>query len=221
MSTPGFIKRCVGTYIQALADLPPDDIDAVVAVLLDAYERGARIFIAGNGGSAALASHFACDLEKTASGPEPRTVRRRVRAVSLNDNMATFTAWANDEGYRYVFSEQLRSHAEPRDLLIVISASGNSPNIVTALEAAAELGVKTVALLGFDGGRALQLADHSLHVAVHDYGVVEGVHGVLTHVITTTLLHALTERRRQSNGAATATTTTATAVATAPPGVLP
>ncbi|HEY0708086.1 MAG TPA: SIS domain-containing protein [Polyangia bacterium] len=198
MSTPGFIKRCVGTYTQALAALPPDDIDAVVAVLLDAYDRGARIYIAGNGGSASLASHFACDLEKTASGPQPRTVRRRMRAVSLNDNMATFSAWANDEGYRYVFSEQLRSHAEPRDVLIAISASGNSPNIVTALEAAAELGVRTVALLGFDGGRGRELAEHSLHVPVHDYGVVEGVHGVLTHVITTTLLHALNERRRDA-----------------------
>ena len=215
MSTPGFIKRCVGTYTQALSDMDPRHIDAVVAVLVDAYDRGARIYIAGNGGSAALASHFACDLEKTASGPQPRTVKRRMRAVSLNDNMATFSAWANDEGYRYVFSEQLRSHAEPKDLLIVISASGNSPNVVTALEAAAELGVGTVALLGFDGGRSLQLADHSLHVAVSDYGVVEGVHGVLTHVITTTLLHALNERRQQA-------ASTAAAASIAPiPGALP
>ena len=204
MSTAGFIEKYVGFFAKALGDLSPEDIDAVVAVLLDAYDRNARIFIAGNGGSASLASHLACDLEKTASGPQPRLVRRRLRAISLNDNMATFSAWANDEGYRWVFAEQLRSHAEPGDLLIVISASGNSPNVVAALEAATELGVGSVALLGFDGGRALELADHALHVGVSDYGIVEGVHGVLTHVLTASLVLALGERRAAESAAARA-----------------
>jgi phosphoheptose isomerase len=199
-STPGFIESYVGSFGSALRALEPSDIDTVVAVLLDAYERNARVFIAGNGGSASLASHFACDLEKTASGPRPRLVRRRLRALSLNDNMAAFSAWANDEGYRVVFAEQLRSHADPGDVLIVISASGNSPNIVAALEAAAEIGLQTVALVGFEGGRALELADHSLHVGVSDYGIVEGVHGVLTHVITSCLVLALAERRDDDLG---------------------
>jgi D-sedoheptulose 7-phosphate isomerase len=196
MNTPGFIETYVGFFGKALRALAPEDIDAVVGVLLAAYERNARVFIAGNGGSAALASHFACDLEKTASGPHPRQVRRRLRALSLNDNMASFSAWANDEGYQVVFAEQLRSHADPGDVLVVISASGNSPNIVAALEAAAQMGLVTVALVGFEGGRALGLADHALHVGASDYGVVEGVHGVLTHVITSCLVLALAERRR-------------------------
>lgn len=190
-----FIGRYVGFFAKALGDLSVEEIDAVVQVLLDAYDRNARIFIAGNGGSASLASHLACDLEKTAAGPNPRAVQKRLRALSLNDNMATFSAWANDEGYRHVFAEQLRSHAEPGDLLVVISASGNSPNIVSALETASEMGVASVALLGFDGGRALELCDHALHVNVSDYGIVEGVHGVLTHVITASLVLALGERR--------------------------
>ncbi len=196
MKTPGFIASYVSFFSQTLAALPAADIEAVVNVLLDAYDRNARVFVVGNGGSASLASHFACDLEKTASGPQPRSVRRRLRAQSLNDNMATLTAWANDEGYTFVFAEQLRTHAEPGDVLIVISASGNSPNIVTALETASEIGVGTIAILGFDGGRAIELAEHALHVAASDYGVVEGIHGVLTHIITANLVVALAERRR-------------------------
>jgi D-sedoheptulose 7-phosphate isomerase len=196
VNTPGFIDRYVGCFAKALGELSSDDIAAVVATLVGAYQRNARVFIAGNGGSAALASHLACDLEKTASGAQPRLVRRRLRALSLNDNVATLTAWANDEGYRFVFAEQLRGHADPGDLLIVISASGNSPNIVTALETAAELGLGTIALLGFEGGRALDLVDQALHVPISDYGIVEGVHGVLTHVITASLALALAEQRR-------------------------
>jgi D-sedoheptulose 7-phosphate isomerase len=196
VSTRDYIERYAGFFATALAQVPVDDIAAVVATLVAAYQRNARVFIAGNGGSAALASHLACDLEKTASGAQPRLVRRRLRALSLNDNVATLTAWANDEGFAVVFAEQLRGHADPGDLLIVISASGNSPNIVAALEMAAELGLGTIALVGFDGGRALELADHALHVQVSDYGVVEGVHGVLTHVITAGLALALAEQRR-------------------------
>jgi D-sedoheptulose 7-phosphate isomerase len=201
VNTPGFIERHLGSFTKAIGELAPDDITAVVDALSAAYARNARVFIAGNGGSAALASHLACDLEKTTSGTQPRLVRRRMRAVSLNDNVATLTAWANDEGYHVVFAEQLRGHADPGDLLIVISASGNSLNIVAALETAAELGMGTIALLGFDGGRALELADHALHVPVSDYGIVEGVHGVLTHVITASLALALAEQRRNGAGA--------------------
>jgi D-sedoheptulose 7-phosphate isomerase len=195
VNTSGFIEGYVSFFAKALGDLVADEIDTLVASLLDAYERNARIFIAGNGGSASLAAHFACDLEKSASGPNPRLVHKRLRAQSLNENMATLTAWANDEGYRHVFAEQLRTHAESGDVLIVISASGNSPNIVAALETAAEIGVSTIALTGFDGGRAQELADQSLHVAANDYGVVEGIHGVLTHVVSACLALALSERR--------------------------
>jgi D-sedoheptulose 7-phosphate isomerase len=195
MSSPGFITRYLGGFHQALAEVTADDIGAVVATLAAAHERNARVFIAGNGGSAALASHLACDLEKTAAGAQPRLVRRRLRAVSLSDNVATLTAWANDEGFAVVFSEQLRAHADPGDVLVVISASGNSPNILAALEAAADLGMVTIALLGFEGGRALAMVDQALHVPVTDYGIVEGVHGVLAHVISASLMLALAEQR--------------------------
>jgi D-sedoheptulose 7-phosphate isomerase len=195
VTTTAFMKNYVTASSQALAKIPLDDLESVVQVLVEAYERRARVFIAGNGGSASLASHLACDLEKTASGPQPRLAKQRLRATSLSDNVATLTAWANDEGYRVVFSEQLRAQAEAQDVLIVISASGNSPNIVAALEAAAELGMHTIAMVGFDGGLAMRLADQHLHVANDDYGIVEGVHGVLTHAITACLVKALGIRR--------------------------
>jgi D-sedoheptulose 7-phosphate isomerase len=204
LNTPGFIEGYLGFFAKTLGEVEAQDIASVVATLVGVYQRNARVFIAGNGGSAALASHLACDLEKTTSGAQPRLAPRRLRAHSLNDNVATMTAWANDEGYEVVFSEQLRGHADPGDLLIVISASGNSPNIVAALQTAAELGLGTVALLGFDGGRALQLADHALHVPVSDYGVVEGIHAVLTHVITASMALALAEQRRGISGDAAA-----------------
>ena len=154
--TAAFIEQYLSRSQQALAQVSPEEVERVVGVLERAFDRRARVFIAGNGGSASLASHLACDLEKTASGPQPRLARQRLRAHSLNDNMAILTAWANDEGFELVFSEQLRAHAEAGDVLVVISASGNSPNIVAALETAAEMGLQTIALLGFDGGRALR-----------------------------------------------------------------
>ena len=204
MPAAKFIGRYLEGFQRALAQVPPEAIEKVVALLEGALDRKATVFIAGNGGSASLASHLACDLEKTASGPKPRLAKRRLRAHSLNDNMATLTAWANDEGYELIFSEQLRAQAEPGDILVVISASGNSPNIVAALETAAELGLHTVALVGFDGGRALQLADLALHIPVKDYGLVEGAHGVLTHTITACLIANLAERAPAPAGPAPA-----------------
>ena len=195
MATTAFVEEFGSRCRQALAEVNASEIQAVASVLLSAYERRARVFIVGNGGSASLASHLACDLEKTAAGPNPRAARRRLRAHALNDNMATLTAWANDEGYQFVFSEQLRAHADRDDVLVVISASGNSPSIVTALETAADIGLHTVALVGFDGGRAAAMANHKLHVRSHDYGVVEGTHGVLTHAITASLKDELSVRR--------------------------
>jgi D-sedoheptulose 7-phosphate isomerase len=197
VSTAPFIEQYLQGFQEVLARVPAAAVERVVGVLEHAYQTRAKVFIAGNGGSAALASHLACDLEKTAAGPHPRLARQRLRAHALTDNLATLTAWANDEGYEVVFAEQLRAHAETGDVLVVISASGNSPNIVAALETALELGLTTVALVGFDGGRALELADQALHVKSRDYGVVEGAHGVLTHAITACLVRSLADRRSE------------------------
>ena len=162
-----------------------------VSILKETLCAGRAVFIVGNGGSASLASHFACDLGKSLLGAEPRANRSRFRVRSLTDNTATLTAWANDEGYDCVFSEQLRASADQHDAVVAISASGNSPNIVEALRWSRENGVRTVGLLGKSGGMSLALCDAAVVVPSDDYGLIEGLHGVLTHEITSWLMCAL------------------------------
>jgi D-sedoheptulose 7-phosphate isomerase len=169
------LRNCLGR-------LQPERIAAVVAVLQDAYERRARVFIAGNGGSAATATHMACDLVKTVAGRTGKV--RGFDVMSLSDNVSLLTAWANDADYAKTFSEPLQTFARPGDLLIVISASGNSPNVLAAIACARSVGVKTVGLLGFGGGQAASTVDEAIVVESDDYGIVEDVHLALNHIIT-------------------------------------
>lgn len=182
------IQGFIGDYLAGLqalvAALPRDDVRVAITRIERAYDDGHQIFIAGNGGSAATASHMACDLGKTTLGRAPAPGTRRFRAIALTDNMPLVTAWGNDVSYDQVFAEQLRNLANPNDLLIVITASGNSPNILEAVRAARELGVVTLGLLGFDGGAVKGLLDHSVVARSDDYGHIEDAHTVLNHLIT-------------------------------------
>lgn len=148
-----------------------------------ARSRGARVFLAGNGGSAANANHWANDLLYGAG----KTGRGGVRAHSLSANLPVLTCLANDTGYDNVFAGQLRVHASSGDLLIVMSGSGNSPNILRVLDEARALGVRSWALLGFDGGRALGLADEVVHFRIHDMQVAEDLQMVVCHIVTAQL----------------------------------
>jgi phosphoheptose isomerase len=178
-------------YLARLATLlegiPHPAIAQVVSRLLAARASGRRIYIMGNGGSAATASHLVCDLVKTASVPGLRPLR----AHALADNTALLTAWANDTAYDRIFAEQIDDLAEPGDVVIAISASGNSPNIVAGLESASARGAHTIALVGFDGGAAARLADITIHVPAHDYGLVEDSHSAIGHAITAAVNRAL------------------------------
>jgi D-sedoheptulose 7-phosphate isomerase len=151
-----------------------------VEVILDARERGARIFFIGNGGSAATAAHFANDV---AIGSKSQT--RHFRALSLADNLATMSAIANDHGYAEVFVRQLRVQMAPGDVVVAISASGNSANVVRAIEYANANGGKTVALTGFDGGTLKRIAQVVVHVPTKpgEYGPTEDVHMILDHMV--------------------------------------
>lgn len=188
----------VNTVVAALEDhisevrsvldqIPIDAIQRVVALILEAYIRGGHVYVVGNGGSATNATHFACDLSK-ATIVEGRA---RLRVTSLTDNVALLTAWANDSSYEKVFSEQLMNLLNRGDIVIAISASGNSPNVVSAIRAARLMGAATVGLVGFTGGRVLELADVAIHVPSQDYGVVEDCHSVLEHAITVSARKAL------------------------------
>lgn len=167
-----------------LDSLPIDDVQSIIEMLEDAYYQGRQVFVAGNGGSAATASHMACDLQKTVLGKRPRPESKRFRVLALTDNVPLITAWGNDVHFDTVFAEQLRNLANPGDLLVVITGSGNSPNIVEALRAAQELGVKTIGLLGFDGGVVKNMLDEAVVVESDNYGYIEDAHSILNHLIT-------------------------------------
>jgi D-sedoheptulose 7-phosphate isomerase len=186
---PSVAVEFLAEAAEALGRIPAQPINEAIDVLLQARSEGQRVFVIGNGGSAAAASHFVCDLVKSAevSWFEP------LRAFSLGDNVPLLTAWGNDAAYARIFSEQVRALADAGDVLIAITASGNSPNVVAGLTAAATKGVRTIGLLGFDGGAALDLVDIAIHVPSHDYGVVEAAHGAVAHAITFAMSRRLRE----------------------------
>ena len=157
-------------------------LSALLRKLADAYEQGRTVFVVGNGGSAATASHMAADLGKTILGRSPDPATKRMRVVALTDNLALMTAWANDVGFEVVFSEQLRMLASPGDLLIVITGSGNSPSVLEAVELAREMGVSTFGFLGFDGGSVRDKLDDYILVPSFEYGYVEDLHMVFDHL---------------------------------------
>lgn len=175
--------------IGALQQLDIEKVNAIASVLFSALKECKQIFVIGNGGSAATASHMMCDFAKTTLGKSHEQIKHRVRAIALSDNAPLITAWGNDVGYDVVFAEQLRNFANKGDVLISISASGNSPNVLKALEAAKELGLTNICLLGFSGGKALSLADHAIVIDSSNYGVIEDMHGILNHMLTTMLRH--------------------------------
>jgi D-sedoheptulose 7-phosphate isomerase len=175
-------------YLQVLRDMDLDEITRVLAVLQAARKRDAMIYLAGNGGSASTASHWANDLGKTAKIPG----QRPLRVLSLTDNISWLTALANDEGYDRSIAGQLENFARPGDVLLAISASGNSPNLIRAVELARERGVITVGLLGFDGGALRHLVDDTLFLPTRKgaYGVVESAHVLVCHLLTYCLAQA-------------------------------
>lgn len=159
-------------------------VAAFIAELERAHQEDRQIFIVGNGGSAGTASHMACDLAKTVLGKNPDRAKRGFRVTSLTDNVPLMTAIANDLGYEHVFTEQLVGLARAGDLLVVITGSGSSPNVVNAVKMAREMGLRTTGLLGFDGGEVLPLLDTPLLVPDFSYGFVEDLHMVLDHLVT-------------------------------------
>lgn len=183
-ATRNFTLGYVGGLKAVLDALPMDDVETAIEHLSDAYQHGKQVFVVGNGGSAATASHMACDLAKTVLGAAINTLARRFKVIALTDNVPLITAWGNDVSYETVFSEQLRNLANQGDLLVVITGSGNSPNIVEAARAARELRMTSIGLLGFDGGTVKALLDHHVIVDSRSYGYVEDAHMVLVHLIT-------------------------------------
>lgn len=176
---------------KAISDLQYDVIDEIADVLHQRYESGQTIFLFGNGGSASLASHFACDLGKGTSVPS--VDRRRLRAVALTDNIPTMTAWANDSSYDDIFSEQLQNLVTPGDIAFGISCSGNSPNVLKALSVARIMGATTIGLGGFQGGRMKDLCDICLVVPSDNMQIIEDIHLSVAHALFTIVRDQISE----------------------------
>ena len=173
------IQNYIATLQLTMDQLPRQLIADVIDQLQQARMRSSQVFSLGNGGSASTASHFACDLAKN-------TLQEGLphfRVIGLTDNMAMFSALANDEGYENVFSEQLASLVRPGDIVIAISASGNSKNVIKAAEAAHKCDATVIGFTGFDGGRLAQLAKINLHVNSNIIEHVEDIHLMLEHLI--------------------------------------
>jgi len=178
-----FIQDYISTLQLTMDQLPRQLIADVIDLLQQARMKGSQVFILGNGGSASTASHFACDLAKnTRQDGLPH-----FRVIGLTDNMAMFSALANDEGYENVFSEQLAGLVRPGDIVIAISASGNSINVIKAGEAAHRHEATVIGFTGFDGGRLGQLANINIHVNSSIIEHVEDIHLVLEHLIVKTI----------------------------------
>jgi len=181
--TAGAIAAYVSEVIRALGDLPVDRIGEVVMVLEEARKRGGRVYVFGNGGSASTASHLACDLSKGAICPG----KPRIRAIALADNLPLLTAWANDTEYASVFAEQVDNLVEAGDVVIGISGSGNSSNVLEAMRIARSKGAVTVGFCGYDGGLLKGLVDVAVIVPSDNMEQIEDAHLLIAHAIKTCL----------------------------------
>lgn len=178
---PAVFAKNYGAYLsEILSKMDYQEIGKMIESVLDARQRGAQIFFIGNGGSAATASHFANDISIGT-----RVTDKPFKAISLADNIAIITAVGNDDGYEQIFTKQLQNFAQSGDLLVAISASGNSPNIIHSVKYAREKGLKVIGLTGFDGGKLRELSDIKIHVQTQkgEYGPVEDVHMFVDHLI--------------------------------------
>jgi len=172
------IRDYVGRHSRLVAALDVGAVERAVETIITAFDQKRTVFTCGNGGSATTASHMAADLGKNSAMPG----KERLRVIGLSDNMSWFSALGNDLGYENVFVEQLANFLQAGDVLIAISASGNSPNVVKAAEYAREHGGKVIGLVGFKGGKLKELSNVAVHLQIDDYGPVEDGHLMLDHI---------------------------------------
>jgi D-sedoheptulose 7-phosphate isomerase len=176
---PNFPTEYKINLLQTLESIDLDKVDEIIGVLARARDEGRQIFVCGNGGSACTANHFVCDMVKGASYGRDK----RFRITALSEQIPTLTAYANDVGYEVVFAEQLKNFAREGDVLIALSGSGNSPNVLRAVEYANSIGCLTIGLSGRDGGKLAPLAQLSVHIQEDHMGRIEDAHMAICHMI--------------------------------------
>jgi D-sedoheptulose 7-phosphate isomerase len=173
------VDQYAARYTQGLKAVSTENLQKAIELILACTSRRGMIWVVGNGGSSAIADHLCCDWTKGTHHAQHPTIR----SASLSSNVALLTALANDFSFREAYATQVKFYAQTGDLLIAISSSGNSDNIIAAVTEARSRGVPVIGLSGFSGGRLREMADVSLHVPVNNYGLVEDVHQSLMHII--------------------------------------
>lgn len=182
-----YIKTFSNKVILALNNLPDEEISKAIDILQATYERDGRIYVFGNGGSLALATHWVSDFNKTVFGHGAGSHHsKKFQAIRLPSTESELTAWANDVGYDMIFAGPLKNYIQDSDTVIAISSSGNSINIMKAVELAKSYKVPVIGLSGFDGGRLNELADAKILIptSLGEYTVVESIHGTILHLVT-------------------------------------
>ncbi len=181
-----FAVSYISDLQKVLSLLDTAKVDQAISWFRETRDGGGTIYLCGNGGSAASVSHIACDIVKGASYQR----EKKFRVMALTDNLATITAYANDVSYSDVFVEPLKNFATPKDLVVAVSGSGNSPNVVKALEYARTVPCRTIAFTGRDGGKLAPLGDLNLHVAEQHMGRIEDAHMMMLHTIAYALMES-------------------------------
>jgi D-sedoheptulose 7-phosphate isomerase len=192
------VSDYLSVVCREIEKLDRTQIENISDLVESAYDDGRFVFIIGNGGSGANASHLCEDLAKCTLRDFEN--QKRLKVLSLTDNTAGIMAWANDEGYDRIFVEQLKNLASRGDVLLAISGSGNSPNILKAVTWANDHGLITVGITGFSGGKLKSLAHHNLHAAIDDMGIVESLHQVVFHWIIDDLYRRFSAKEAALNG---------------------
>lgn len=181
----------IDSYLKILSDtidkIDKKSINDVIETLLKTLKNDGTVYIFGNGGSASTASHCVCDFNKGVSSD----LDKKFRFVCLSDNTATMMAIANDVSYDEIFRMQLKDRIKENDLVMAISGSGNSKNVINAVEYAKEQGIKVISLTGYDGGKLLNLSDYPIHADVNDMQVAEDVHMIICHLLASTIARHL------------------------------
>ena len=168
---------------QKIDEIEKNDIELLMTYINDAAERGGTIYLCGNGGSLANSMHIANDLQYGSHGTE----KKQIKAEAIGSNNAYISCIANDRGYKYIFSDQLDNKGEDRDLLVVLSGSGKSLNIIKAIESAKDKGMKTIGIIGYDGGECMDILEHTIHIRSHDMQVCEDMQLIIMHIVTQTM----------------------------------
>jgi D-sedoheptulose 7-phosphate isomerase len=174
-----FVEHYKSALFDAIGTIDMTRVEQAITWFQETRDNDGRIFVCGNGGSASTASHFACDIVKGASFNR----ERRFRIMALTDSLPTITAYSNDVSYECIFAEQLKNFAQREDLVMCISGSGNSPNVVCAAEYANSIGCRTIALTGRDGGRLGPIARLNIQVSAPHMGRIEDGHMIICHMI--------------------------------------